>query len=589
MADLIIDLMALWAILLLAAVTLLGWGCMLERVLGISPQPQVETGTLWLGFVALLGALDLMHLLIRIDWMASLGCLLVGLAGCRMQDGASRKSLFTTLTLQMRSHPMIAASVAMFAIVWSVRSMGIPNNFDSGLYHFASIRWLNEQPLVPGIGNLHWRLALNQSYFGFAAVLNIAPVWGKGYAAGGLLLLLLSLATLLETCAGQERLWRRVVGGLLTVYLGYLASGVANPAPDGIVSMMQLAIFLFLFRALAHEPQDAGQRSLGLVVILSLCLGLAMVKLSGAAYALACGVFALAVYRREIVHGGVATARILAVLLLVAVIHLLRGYLLSGYPIFPATVAGMPALDWAMSPEVLRHESELILTWARAPGALDSPGVLKGWAWLGPWWIGLPLSVQVLFVVCVLLTATGLICIVTQRVGGSVRRCGALYAPLLVAVIFWLATAPDPRFLGAVPVLLAVLGAWIVLSSHGFEALAGWVAQHPPRSPAMLALALLVVLACLKLTGMRSASFAGWSALPVPSVQTRTTESGLKVLVPVDHGQCWNAPLPCASIFDARLRSAAWTPFEIGSARLFDRPAFFFKSSRTDGSASRTH
>ena len=166
MADLIIDLMALWAILLLAAVTLLGWGCMLERVLGISPQPQVETGTLWLGFVALLGALDLMHLLIRIDWMASLGCLLVGLAGCRMQDGASRKSLLTTLTLQMRSHPMIAASVAMFAIVWSVRSMGIPNNFDSGLYHFASIRWLNEQPLVPGeasgqVGShMQWRVSV---------------------------------------------------------------------------------------------------------------------------------------------------------------------------------------------------------------------------------------------------------------------------------------------------------------------------------------------------------------------------------------------------------------------------------------------
>ncbi len=409
------------------------------------------------------------------------------------------------------------------------------------------------------------------------------------YAAGGLLILLLCLATLLETCAGQGRLWRRLVGGLLVIYLGYLASGVANPAPDGIVSMMQVAIFLFLVRALAQEPTRANRPLPGVVVILSLCLGLAMVKLSGAAYALACGVLAIATYRKEIAAGSGTVAKLFALLLLTAGIHLGRGYLLSGYPLFPASFAGMPALDWAMSPEVLRHESDLIITWARAPGALDSVGVLAGTAWLRPWAQGLPISVQMLFAGCALLTAAALVCIATGRAEGSVRRCGAFYAPLLVAVAFWLGTAPDPRFLGAVPVLLVVLGAWIVLSSSGFEALAGWIANQSPRSPAMMALALLICLACLKLTGLRSAGFAGWIALPVPSVHTRITESGLAVLVPVERGQCWNAPLPCASIFDANLRLAAWAPLAIGSTRLFERPAYFVKSPHAVGAAPGTH
>ena len=589
MADLIIDLTVLWVILVLAAVTLLGWGRLVERVVGLRASQQVETGTLWLGFVTLLGAADLMHLAIRIDWMASFGCLLIGVAGCLMQGGVGWAGLFRALALQIRAHPVVAVAVAGFAIAWCLRGMGLPNNFDSGLYHFASIRWLNEQPLVPGIGNLHWRLALNQGYFGFAALMNLAPFWGKGYAAGGLLILLLCLATLLETCSGQGRFWRRLAGGLLVIYLGYLASGVANPAPDGVVSMMQVAIFLFLFRALVQEPTLAGRPLPGLVVILSLCLGLAMVKLSGAAYALACVVLAVAVYRKEIAAGRGIVAKLLILLLLVAVGHLGRGFLLSGYPLFPASFAGMPTLDWALSPEVLRHESDLILTWARAPGSLDSVGVLAGWAWLRPWAAELSVSVQMLFAGCVLLTAAALFCLVTGRVTGAARRCGALYAPLLVAVAFWLGTAPDPRFLGALPVLLAVLGAWIVLSSSRFDAIAGWITNQSTRSPAMMVLALLICLACLKLTGMRSAGFAGWAALPVPSVHPQVTQSGLTVLVPVERGQCWNAPLPCASIFDANLRSSAWAPLAIGSMRPFERPAFFVRSPYEVGAAPGTH
>lgn len=588
MADLIIDLMVLWIILILAAVTLLGWGRLVERVIGLGASPQVETGTLWLGFVALLCAVELLHLAIRIDWMVSLGCLLIGVAGC-LQGGVGWARLFRTVALQIRAHPVVAAAVAVCVIAWCLRGMGLSNNFDSGLYHFASIRWLNEQALVPGLGNLHWRLALNQSYFGFAALLNLAPLWGKGYAASGLLILLLCLATLLETCAAQGQLWRRLVGGLLFICLGYLASGVASPAPDGIVSMMQVAIFLFLVRALTQDPARANRPLPGVVVILSLCLGLAMVKLSGAAYALACGVLAIEIWRKEIAAGIGTFAKLFALLLLAAVIHLGRGYLLSGYPLFPASFAGLPALDWAVSPEVLRHESDLIRTWARAPGSLDSAGVLADWSWLRPWAQGLPISVQMLFAGCALLTAAALVCIATGRAEGAVRRCGALYAPLLVAVAFWLGTAPDPRFLGAVPVLLAALGAWIVLSSRGCEALGGWLANQPPRSPAMMVLALLMCLACLKLTGLRSAGFAGWTALPVPSVDSRITQSGLTVLVPAERGQCWNAPLPCASIFDANLRSAAWAPFAIGSMRPFERPVFLLKSPHAADAAPGSH
>jgi hypothetical protein len=44
------------------------------------------------------------------------------------------------------------------------RSMRPPTNGDSGEYHFNTIRWINAFPIVPGLGNLHGRLAFNQSF-----------------------------------------------------------------------------------------------------------------------------------------------------------------------------------------------------------------------------------------------------------------------------------------------------------------------------------------------------------------------------------------------------------------------------------------
>jgi len=97
--------------------------------------------------------------------------------------------------------------------------MGLSNNFDSGLYHFGSIRWLNEYPIVPGLANVHWRLAMNQSYFGFLSLVNIYPLWNKGYAVGGLFLLYLASFSLLKIAQTQKRSWRWVVGGVFLFIL----------------------------------------------------------------------------------------------------------------------------------------------------------------------------------------------------------------------------------------------------------------------------------------------------------------------------------------------------------------------------------
>src|SRR5262249_52771350 len=47
----------------------------------------------------------------------------------------------------------------LLLILWC--STEEPLHFDTGLYHAQAVRWSEEAPAVPGLGNLHGRLAFN--------------------------------------------------------------------------------------------------------------------------------------------------------------------------------------------------------------------------------------------------------------------------------------------------------------------------------------------------------------------------------------------------------------------------------------------
>ena len=59
--------------------------------------------------------------------------------------------------------------------MWASKAMEPSLHYDVGLYYLPTIKWLNEEPIIPGLVKLHSRLAFNQSIFGFAELLNFAP------------------------------------------------------------------------------------------------------------------------------------------------------------------------------------------------------------------------------------------------------------------------------------------------------------------------------------------------------------------------------------------------------------------------------
>jgi hypothetical protein len=430
--------------------------------------------------------------------------------------------------------------------------------YDSGLYHFGSIRWLNEYAIVPGLGNLHWRLALNQSYFGFLAILNVAPYWGKGYALGGLFLLLLTAATVVELSGSQPRIWRWVFGGVLLSYLCLLSGTTANPLPDTAVSIIEITIFLLLYKTLTLPENAQHERQRLHALLLFLSFTIVTIKLSSIGFAL--GSIFLIVYdliksrSQHLLSRGVERA--LIVLFLFMLVHVVRGYLLSGAPFFPSPIGGVWSLPWAVEVGVARNESELIYAWAKQPGVSLANEVSAGFGWIPQWFDGVSKTIVFLFIVSTVLL---LIASLTSLFVGTKPRTGRvqlLIIPIILSLLFWFFTAPDIRFLGAIPVLYFVLGVWSFIK---IDRVYQWLSNVPPSSLTMTTSYVTILsfgtFFFIKWSVLDIKAWSGWQPVPIVSLEHKTSRPGVTGVVPTEGAQCWNSQLPCAVLLHGSLRS----------------------------------
>lgn len=577
MLGLISDLAIIFLVLLGLTMACAAWGRATFHLIGIAVPKYFDCGALWLGFSTLLASIEFLHLFVPIDWRVSFFVFSLSLLPLLFKKNRFeiKVALQAVSNIACR-HYLLTLLINLFALVWCLRSMGLSNNFDSGLYHFGSIRWMNEYPIVPGLGNLHWRLALNQSYFGFLAFTNIFPFWNKGYAVGGLFLTYLTTLTLFKLSLTQQPAWRWIVGGLFFIFLGYLAGTLSNPSPDTAVGLLEIVVFCFLFRIIqgrckknnsfSGDEHSRAEIQRDSVIVLLLSLALITIKLSSVAFALTCMslviYFQFIDYERDIKtfnrqHQFIFKLFIL--MLCISALHIIRGYLLSGAPFFPSTFAGAWWLDWAVLKEFAEFEVSFIYSWARDPGAMTPGAVLGHWGWVSEWLKTISLFEMLWMAIASLLMFFNVVRALSSNRLKSNRLYICLYLPIITAFIFWFLTAPSVRFLGAVPVLYMALSIWlfyIIVGKKTTDRATSLNLVINQSHPFYFAIAALIIcFFSLKSTGLRSLSLHGWADIPQSSLIIEKTLTDLPVNVPTINGQCWDAPLPCASVFNGNLHA----------------------------------
>ena len=549
MQSLIADLAVLLGVLGLTGLSLVGWGRFCAQLMRLNVLQTPLTMLVWLGFAVVLVLTEAIHLLLPIDWHVSAALGVVGIIGT---PKARLLSSYRTLRTFVRQHPFVFMWAAGWIVLCCMRTTGMPNNFDSGLYHFQSIRWLNEEALAVGLGNLHWRLALNQSYFGFLALLNVFPLWGHGYAAGGLFLVLLTYATVLDFLRTERMVVRLFVGAVLLTVVSYYAGTLANPSPDTAIALIQIPICLWLIRLTQIDIKVESNTSRCLVTaILLLSVALVTIKLSSLVFAGTAVLVGAVVYFKDWKANKQQLYRLGLYVVIATAIYTFRGYLLSGYPLFPATLLGNSNLPWALPVGQLEYETKLIYSWARAPGVLDPDTVLKNWDWLSSWLSRLPAMVWSELLIGIAVSVVN--CFYLKKGDHSERAAFLAYIPLIAGIVFWFITAPDPRFLGAIPDLFLSSSLFIFLRLVCSDTLLTRIERaYLVRAPKLF-ITTLLILYNLKLIGLGSLSRTGWMPIQESALQENRSRQGALIYTSTADSQCWNAKLPCAAAFDPKL------------------------------------
>jgi hypothetical protein len=550
-----------------------GWGEFLATVLRVGKKTPDNPGMpIWLGWAFTLFLFQVLHLVFPLTAYVAIPTFLLGtfLSAPRLINWL--KSFFNRYqpfpSLQIIAKIILAFLFLSISVWVASRAMLAPENYDSGLYQINTIRWINSYPIVPGLGNLHSRLAYNQSFFAYVAALNFYPFFGFGRSIANSFLFLLLIGTLFISL---RSIFSRP--GLIIkhpfhyapdlyilpviVFLALDSNGLASPTPDLTSTILQLIIFVELAHGVAEWREGQRSQNYRAFVIIILAATAVTIKLSNLVFSMVVmGIMLVYVWQTSFPRIREGLRSFLPVLAIISVWGV-RGYILSGTPLFPSLLGYLP-FTWAMPRSSVATEASYIFSWARQPNA--SPvSVLDNWNWFLPWLhqisqkiVSIVYPLELSGVACFLALITGILLFLRKRFKPGYLEW-VIFLPLLSGLVYWFFTAPDLRFAHALFWLLPIGSAMVLLKSlHG-----------------VLAGRIFLVAFCIVYIGVnfelatsifdnrydfKRISNSGWYPVPEVPIIEKKTNSGMIVYLPEEGDQAWDAPLPSTPYFNAYLQ-----------------------------------
>lgn len=526
----------------------------------------------WTGWALVISVLQITHLFFPVGLPALIAALLAGALGW----GLARREILAYGS-RLRFWPSLGLAVlaAIPALVLSNHVMFVPAHIDHGLYHMQTVKWIESYAIIPGLGNLHHRLAFNNANFLTAALLNAGPLAGRSYYLSNTLL---AWVLIVQCAAGFWSLLHSNTPRLSAVYYAWMTPAVIwqmstthlpGYSPDIPVFALQVVLageVLRLFEQRGTENRAAFARQ-ALYLTLLAATGIA-VKLSFVVFGALVLLITLGLW---IAENGLDLKRqarpyltALAVLALWLVPWLGRGALLSGYLLFPSTAFPLP-VPWRIPEHLADPIAPIITEWART--ASNQIPFTANLDWFQRWLRIFTYEARMAFIYTIFILLLNLGLWLAARAAAKKDPTkyqeqrfdlpSALIFGLSAAgLVYWFIMAPDYRFSGACFWILLVAA---LLWGYQLLARSAWV-----QSPSKLAIGVLFILALglapnqfsknispsLLLNPLLEPQVAEQNS-PASAAQVRQTASGLTVYLPRDNRTgCWNLPLPCTPVLD---------------------------------------
>ena len=553
-----------------------GWGRLISLAAERPKRRQEDRSysfLIWLGWACTLFVFQCIHFFFPLNIFSAGPVFIFGIAlsvGFLVRRYRRKTETTPAASSTLKPARTIIVFIVLLMSAWIASRSMLPAKFyDSGLYYFNIVQWTNSFPIVPGLGNLHGRLAFNQSFFTYVAALNLHPLFGHGRSIANGFLLLLAFLTLFEVILPVLRRpslavqlhplgWAPALFCFpMLAYWALSSPGLSSFSPDLTSSLLQVVIFVIFARAASDFAEHRTISLCYAMTLIVLATTAITVKLSNVAF---CGIVialtligALKNSEKRIGDAG----RLCLPAVLMILVMCLRGVILSGAPLYPSTIGYVHA-DWSVPMNRVIEEKNWVYSWARQPLTHWS-NVLGNWNWFTPWLRRLTTEITgIVYPLGVFLTLSIIIAFVAPLFSGfkSARRYlphSIALLPILSGLAFWFATAPDPRFASALFMLLPVC-AILILMTH--------LQNHVKSKTFAVIICVLFVAGNLNLVhwayrnqgALAEISLDGWQPDKQVALDLKVTKSGLAIYTPVTGDQCWNSPVPCTPYFNENLR-----------------------------------
>jgi len=515
----------------------------------------------WIGLAFSICFLQIWHLFFPIN----LSCLIVHILAALAGYILAHKNVIRAIR-QLKWQNALPELMVMILTGIVIGSFSIDGNlhFDHGMYHLQTVQWLENYAIVPGLGNVHHRLAFNNASFLYVSLVNQGVFHGYAfYIANSLLAWALTLQCMVSVTnliIRNKRLKKTdyYYGLILPFFLWYMPNFYfSGYSPDLFIAVLQVLLAGELI-ALAENINDPASLRSNVNMILLLGVLMICIKLSGLVYAAAFMLAAIIIFFKKNVGDKKEQIFLwsrIPMLLLFGIPWLVRSVILSGYLVYPSAIISFDFI-WKIPRTMVEPITGVIYNWSRYGDVIspDTPFLqwLPYWLWTVPrgLWEGWILGVALLLVALVYWSIKKF---PLKDYKGQFLVIGFA----LLHILYWFLAAPEIRFIGmaywiAFAVLLSVLVEWFVQSI-------------PQVSKKRLSLVIIALVLFWLNPGVPRGFGITRTLVKPPSeykiasqlvshenLVSETTLSGLKVYLANDESLqgCWDLPLPCTRVAD---------------------------------------
>ncbi|MGN1197884.1 MAG: LIC_10190 family membrane protein [Acetatifactor sp.] len=331
--------------------------------------------------------------------------------------------------------------------LWTAQS---PQHYDTYLYHAQAIRWIEEYGIVPGLGNLHNRMAYNSAFMPLQALFSLRWLTGQSYhSVNGFVCcaVLIYAMTSNHLVKGENIQTSDLFKAAAIGYVLINRQTISSPCSD------TLAMLLVLYISIKWcEFSEQGVKKWEPYMLLGLFgIWAVTVKLSTAVCALFAFLPFIMLIRDK--KWEKAAENILLGLLIVLP-WLVRNIIISGYLLYPYAQLDFFDVDWKMPSSVLECDSTEIMVWGRELKDISLCNV-SFFEWFPNWFEAQNPFYRVLVVLGLLSAFFVFILLLCQIVKKGYLLQNILLLFTVTGLLVWLLTAPLMRY-GIVYLMLPI-------------------------------------------------------------------------------------------------------------------------------------